>query len=498
MNKLIQLKKLISNFNYILKNNQSFYFFRINWLQILRYHPQIFKRYNIIYTSSLGFYFEFFKKLVKYILIIKKQIFRSIFIADNNIYKNLLSVDCILVSHISSKKHLGLLEDFHFRHIHNVMLKNNCSVNFFLQNHINISSQVIEKSWCGSNVPRYVARKYTSLKNEISILIKGIKVFLYFLFLKHKKQNILNRIEIIAGLEAISHSSLNAERFSGELEKFVISVNPKYIIFTFEGHSWERLLINKIKKYNKKIICIGFVHTAIFPYQHANLVNYDKEFMPDYIFVPGEEIAKLFRRKISKSIPIIVTGSPKKKHKNLRLQTRHTLRILILPEGFESESIILINFGINLAKKCPNIEFRVRLHPELYRKEKKYNDVITKEKLSNIMLSNDTFSNDINWSSHAIYRGSTSILEAVGSGVFPLYYGKESELSIDPLFLIKNKKHWVKDIDDTIKKFNIWYDKTPMQKLKQINPYVKFCNNLIKPLDTKVLNKFLKKSNFID
>ena len=78
----------------------------------------------------------------------------------------------------------------------------------------------------------------------------------------------------------------------------------------------------------------------------------------------------LFRRKISKSIPIKVIGSPKKKNQNFRLKQRQTLKVLILPEGFESESIILINFCINLAKKCPETDFRIRIHPELFRKQK--------------------------------------------------------------------------------------------------------------------------------
>ena len=103
--------------------------------------------------------------------------------------------------------------------------------------------------------------------------------------------------------------------------------------------------------------------------------------------------------------------------------------------------------------------------------------------------------NDIKLSSHAIYRGSTSILEAISCGVFPLYYFKMGELSIDPLFLIKNKKHWIKNINETIKKFNLWKDMSSMEKLKRTKSYVNFSNNLIKPLDIKALKKIIKQKS---
>lgn len=114
--------------------------------------------------------------------------------------------------------------------------------------------------------------------------------------------------------------------------------------------------------------------------------------------------------------------------------------------------------------------------------------------LSNIKISKETFFNDINWSSHAIYKGSTSIFEAISCGVMPLYYGKKSEISIDPMFLLKSKDHWVKDTNETIKKLNLWSDMTTSQKFKQIKLYIDFCNNLIKPLDIRALNRLIKQN----
>ena len=44
--------------------------------------------------------------------------------------------------------------------------------------------------------------------------------------------------------------------------------------------------------------------------------------MPDYIFVPGKEIAKIFQKQMLKSTSVNVVGSPKKKIKNFIFKTR--------------------------------------------------------------------------------------------------------------------------------------------------------------------------------
>ena len=156
-----------------------------------------------------------------------------------------------------------------------------------------------------------------------------------------------------------------------------------------------------------------------------------------------------------------------------------------------SETKLLINFALDLAKKCPKIAFRIKIHPQLYSKQNYFKYIINQKKMSNIQISNNSFLDDILWSSHAIYRGSTSILEAISLGVIPIYYHIKEELIIDPLFLIKNKKHYVNSIHDTIKLFSLWKQMTSKQKLNDKMRYINFTNSIVQPLNIRVLKKIM-------
>ena len=65
--------------------------------------------------------------------------------------------------------------------------------------------------------------------------------------------------------------------------------------------------------------------------------------LPIYVFAPIKTAPAEIANNVFFSSPIKVIGSPKKKNQKFRLQQRQTLKVLILPEGFESESITLIN-----------------------------------------------------------------------------------------------------------------------------------------------------------
>ena len=490
-----QFKEVIKAFSYIRKWDNNFYMMSVNWAQILRYHPYLFLGYLVLHKKKISFFLEAYYKFFKYICLILKQLLLSFFVLKKKCNKKLLESEILIISHFLNKNNLGSKEDFHFRDLPNILAKDNYSVNIFLHNHTSFPPDSIEQSWNNSQIPRYVCSNRLNFTEELKIVLRGINILYYFLFVFKNKDRFINRVRIMSAIEAISPASLGAERFSRQLEKFVNRTNPKFIIFTFEGHSWERLVINKIKNLKKKIMCIGFVHTITFPNQHAALTKYPQQFMPDHILVPGKEAKETFQKKLLNSVPIQVVGSPKKLKITLNFKKKDNLRVLILPEGFITETNLLINFGLALATKCPEIKFRIRIHPEILNRENRYVKIIKKKKLSNIKISKNTLNNDALWGSHAIYRGSTSILEAMTLAVIPIYYSRKNELSIDPLFLMKNQKHCVKTIEDTIVKFNLWKKMTSEQKLSYKIQYVNFCNSLVQPLNTKILKKVIKSNN---
>ena len=416
-----------------------------------------------------------------------KQLTTSFFVFETYDKKiiNEQDVDLILTSHFINLKSMGLEEDFYFGGITKLLLEGKYKVNLFLRNYTSISPKVIEKSWKKTNTPRYVALTCLKFKDEMKIILNGFKVFVNLLLKHSSGDQFLDRVKILLAIEAISPASLDAERFSLQLVSFVKKSNAKVLFITFEGHAWERLVIQKIKNLKEKILCIGYVHTIAFPNQYASLRNYKNEFMPDLIFVSGNNTKIIFEKKISNSIPIVVLGSHKIQNKSIDLKKKLNAKILILPEGFFSESKLLINFGLELAKTFPEADIRIRLHPNMSGFKSKYMNIIKNK--NNIKISEISLKQDILWSSHAIYRGSTSIIEAVLYGVIPMYYGRRDQLTIDPLFCIKNKKHYVETIPHVITSLNRWKKMKNKEEIRLKKEYINFCECLMEPLNNKVL-----------
>ena len=113
---------------------------------------------------------------------------------------------------------------------------------------------------------------------------------------------------------------------------------------------------------------------------------------------------------------------------------------LTLPEGDLIECIPLTKFVIQLAKVYFNFHFIIRFHPitKLNQVKRECPNLI--QNLPNLELSQFSFEDDLKRSDYAIYRGSTTIIRAIQNGLVPLYYHKQNEITIDPLFEINQEK----------------------------------------------------------
>jgi hypothetical protein len=216
--------------------------------------------------------------------------------------------------------------------------------------------------------------------------------------------------------------------------------------------------------------------------------------MPDNIFVSGEMTKAIFDKKLFNTIPVEVLGSDKIIQKKIKRKNEVETNILILPEGFVSETNLLFNFGIDLARNIENLKIRIRLHPNMEGSKAKFMKLINKEGLLNIKVSNISLNEDFLWSSHALYRGSTSIIEALSNGILPIYYSRKNEPIIDPLFMKKDKKYYVENVKHVVELFMRWKKISDEEKINYKEDNIIFSKEILEPLKTKVLELFYKKN----
>lgn len=365
-------------------------------------------------------------------------------------------------------------EIYFFSYINNEKLefnnKNNFiygKIPFYLKNKYRIKFIYLNNTSLNSRLLNYKYKNLIIIDNILPFL-KELKIFYFQLlqfifFFNHlikKKINFIFFIRIIISI--FSYKTRLNLRYYLQFIEFLKIHNIKIILTTFEGFAWEKLLFNAVKKIR--------LNCKVVAYQHIGLLNnqlylkYNKNnnyFNPDYILTCGD----FNKKKIVKLIPtlkkrVFNVGSGRyflKKRKNNKI-----IKCLILPEGIHEECIDLFKYSFELALKFPKVQFIWRTHPLInivkFIKNNFNKDLLL---LKNIIISKKNFNYDIARSNIVLYRGSTSVINAIDNGVIPIYYKKKNDIfNIDPSYDLRIKKILVTTPDDfkqILRKYKYYY-----------------------------------------
>ena len=202
-------------------------------------------------------------------------------------------------------------------------------------------------------------------------------------------------------------------------------LTPKCLIFTYEGHPWEKLLINECKK--KNIITIAYQFSTITQNHLDILKNFKKTYSPDYIATSGNITKNLFLKKKLYS-KIFKLGSCKFQNE-VKLNLKQKKILVAIDNDFVMMQE-MINFTVDLAIKNTNIFFIIRLHPLSISNFFYLNFIKNKIKnITNIELSYNTLEADLKQSRILIYRESSICILALNYNVKIYFFGTDKTLN---------------------------------------------------------------------
>jgi len=127
----------------------------------------------------------------------------------------------------------------------------------------------------------------------------------------------------------------------------------------------------------------------------------------------------------------------------------------------------------------PNIEFIWRIHPIMDFKSLKNKFPLLKMIPKNITISNQSIISDLKNVNFALYRGSSSIIQAVTFGVRPVYLKIQDEITIDPLYEVEELRESVINPDD--------FKLVTGRENKNLHRLKSYCEKLYMPLDVTEL-----------
>lgn len=416
----------------------------IPWLHVIREHPIFLKNYDYVFKIKNFFIFKIsllIRSIYYYFLWLIFSINRN-----NNLKKWYSTkkepdeVDILFVSHILNKSNFGKNDDFYFANTPSKIQEEGKKVAIVCLNHTNIDSKKLSLEWNENSLERIILTNSIIYSEEVEIRNRLVRESER---LKNSEKGKINsnsrKIFLQASVEALSPSSQKNLRLQSQIENIVTLYNPKVLVVTFEGHAWERVAFAAARTVNKNIKCVGFHHSAIFKHQHSIRRRLNKNYDPNYILTAGE-IGKslLIKNNNFYNIQFEILGSNRGFHNNYNNKEKKIINsCLVLPEGYISECNLLFGFSLECAKQNPSISFIWRLHPSVSFDKLLMQNKLFKRLPNNIILSDMSLEKDIERTSLALYRGSTAILQAIGSGLLPIYLKLEEEMSINPLYEIE-------------------------------------------------------------
>lgn len=252
------------------------------------------------------------------------------------------------------------------------------------------------------------------------------------LFRRLKNESELHDRQVLHLALLRSADMLSNLRIARSVELAVQEIDPSVIIFTFEGHAWERLAIRAAKRGSAGISALAYPHAGVFLNQHSLFRCLPGGPNPDGFLAPGSISADQIKERIPNAV-IEVVGSPRRVNvQNIGIGTRNVC--LVLPEGLVSEVRLLVSVSAKLARERPEIDFVIRLHPMVadFRSTMSFSTSI--QTLPNMRISHEPLDADIARARWCLYRGSTAAVMAVAAGIIPLHFRQASEPVIDPLF----------------------------------------------------------------
>jgi len=474
-------QELCKVFDRILKKVPTPEIIANNYLHIFNLDPESLAKYDA--SKIKNFWLS-----IKFRLVAVIRIFHSI--CDRSYYfgreQNIRS-DVLFVSHITNNQQLLQDNDAYFGCLPEKLLKKGVNSSIALIMHNKINSKKVPNKFVDSKIPRFLLSSSLDFLSEIKLFLsqgKSKKQFRSYL----KNFQVDNKLAKDILRHHLSPGTIQANRIAIQVARIVNETESKFLITTFEGHPWERLVYYHARKINPNIKCFGYQHAAVFKYQHAIKRPLGREYDPDVVFTSGLIAKDILNKSPMRDRKIVCIGSPK--HLSNAIMTNKKKTCLVVPEGLISECLILFKLSLTYAKHYKDQQFIWRLHPLVsFDNLRKHNDIYN-HLPNNIYLSNDHLDEDIKKCDSVLYRGSTAVVKAINAGLKPIYYQQNAhELSVDSIYQQKQGK----EIVHNQKELNLALNKNIDMKTKKVLQV--FAQDFYTPLDTEILLNEIRGQN---
>ncbi len=410
------------------------------------------------------------------------------------------SADIVILSVLTNPDHLSSVDDFYFGRLQNYLIKRDASLLLVLMNQTGrpsgeMTPEANIHGECSSLLLPDTGPFSTETKNALFYLTERRRILKEARHCGEKfKKKLLEHSVAIDQMPLI----ISNLRYYSQVYEIMKKARPSIVISMYEGHAWERLGWHAARKAQTDMtLCVGYQHTILRKNVHAvkRALKTHPSFDPDLVLLLGDishdELGKkLGRQGIKSTIYGTHRSLSQNAHKSI---PNDCADILTLPEGLVDESEYLINFTVKCANMMPERKFILRFHPVLpfERLRQQFENIISAP--GNIEISeNSSIEEDFKRAGHLLYRGSSTVLYAVLSGLKPYYVKKPGDMNIDPVYFLNGEwRETVINASDFVEKAMREDSKGPEERLEKWRHAMSFCKKCARPVRQAAIDEML-------
>jgi hypothetical protein len=240
-------------------------------------------------------------------------------------------------------------------------------------------------------------------------------------------------------------------RLHEQLAAVITAVRPRILLTIYEGHAWERCVLNAARAADPRILRVGYQTTIVFERSHAmrRSLGADGAYDPDVILASGDvPRTTLERSPALRRTRVITLGSYRRPRTSVADRPRSSRTILVLPDGVATETILLFDFASRCARAMPDVRFILRAHPLLPFERVRSRLGVFSASLRNVEVSRSrSLDEDLVGAGAFIYRGSSTAVNGVLAGLRPFQFMRLGELDFDTLEHVGAWRERVADVD---------------------------------------------------
>ena len=445
-----------------------------DFLHVSRYSPLMSKAYIVLYKINiLSSFLRIFRNLIYFL----KNILNSVSYRELDLSAFDKEIDYLFISHYTGRQNNQEYVDSYFGEVIKRIDINGVKVAVAYINHTSCESM---------GVSDYDQVNSVLLVGKINFfrLIKIYKESLFALFQFNGigKSTISKRLSVEACIGLFAPSTIRAQIIANQVKDLVSVLSPRHLVTTYEGRAWERLCFALAREVKPLVKCVAYQHAPIFKFQHAIKRNIGGNYDPDVILASGLVYqSHLLSCEHLKDSKVLLFGSGRFMGKaiNFSQNNLNVKTCLVAPEGTILECAILFGFALECTKRLNNVNFIWRFPPQVDIRTLQKSDAKFKTLEENVSISRVRLEDDIKSSTHILYRGSSVVIQAVLSGLKPIYFMQDNELYMDSLFGCQEDSRTVKSTSDFESK---------IQSMWQVSDkLIAHCENMYTEVNIKVL-----------